>query len=113
MKRILIVMSLAVLAAMGRAEDKETAYLGVTVAPVEDGLRTQLKLPSGVGLLVEYVDENGPSAKVLEKHDVLHKFDDQLLFNREQFQALLHTHQSGEIVALTVIRDGQSRPCAV
>ena len=113
MKQILMAISLALLAATGRAEDKETAYLGVTVAPVEEELRTELKLPSGVGLLVEYVDENGPSAKVLEKHDVLHKFDDQLLVNHEQLQALLSTHQPGDIVVLTVIRNGQSRSCDV
>jgi hypothetical protein len=72
-----------------------------------------LNLPAGVGLLVERVDENGPAAKVLQKKDVLHKFDDQLLVNHEQLQALLRTHQPGDIVTLTVIRDGQSRPCAV
>jgi hypothetical protein len=85
----------------------------VTTAPVDEALGTQLKLPAGVGLLVEHVDEDSPAAKVLKKNDVLHKLGDQLLVNHQQLQALLRTHKPGDTITLTVIRDGESKEVEV
>ena len=92
---------------------EKTAYLGVTTAPVAEALCAQLKLPVGVGLVVEFVDEDSPAAKVLAKNDVLHKLGDQILVNHEQLQALLHTHKPGDLINLTIIRGGESRKCEV
>jgi len=115
MKRILViaVSGLVLLAATSRAEDKKVAHLGVTTAPVDEALGTQLKLPPCVGLVVEYVDADSPAAKALAKNDVLHKLGDQLLVNHAQLQALLRAHKPGDTVTLTVIRAGESRKCEV
>src|SRR5205823_4529899 len=63
-------------------------YMGVGVEAPGDTLRAQLKLPQGVGLVVNYVDSNGPSKELIHQHDVLEKLDDQLLINGEQFATL-------------------------
>ncbi|MCX7887797.1 MAG: PDZ domain-containing protein, partial [Verrucomicrobiae bacterium] len=89
------------------------AYLGVTTAPVGETLAAHLKLPPGVGLLVEYVDPNSPAAKVLARNDVLHKLGDQLLVNHEQLRTLLRAYKPGDTVTLTVIRNGESREVKV
>lgn len=100
----------------GAAQEKTTAYvayLGVTTAPVGETLGAHLKLPPGVGLLVEYVDPASPAAKALARNDVLHKLGDQLLVNHDQLRALLHSYKPGETVTLTVIRNGESRKVEV
>ena len=84
-----------------------TAYLGVGVEPPGDTLRAQLKLPEGAGLVVNYVDENGPSKDSVHKHDVLQKLDDQILVNGEQLVTLVRMHQPDQRITLTVIREAQ------
>lgn len=89
------------------AETKKVrgAYLGVGVESPSEALRSQLKLPEGVGLVVNYVDDNSPSRGVLHRHDVLEKIDDQLLVNAEQFVTLVRLHKPGDTVHLTLIRE--------
>jgi len=83
--------------------------LGVHVSKVSQALRKHLKLPEGVGLIVEHVVDGSAAAKSgLQRYDVLHKFEDQLLINREQLAALVNIHGPNSKVALTVIRNGAS-----
>ena len=84
-----------------------TAYLGIGVEPPGETLRAQLKLPDGAGLVVNYVDENGPSKEIVHKHDVLQKLDDQILVNSEQLVTLVRMHQPDQSITLTVIREAQ------
>jgi hypothetical protein len=44
----------------------------------------------------------------LQQFDVLHRFEDQLLINREQLAALVNIHGPGSSVTLTVVRNGVS-----
>jgi hypothetical protein len=81
------------------------AYMGVGVEAPGEALRSQLKLPEGVGLVVNYVDEHSPSQGVLHRHDVLEKLDDQLLVNAEQLVTLIRLHKPGETVHVTLIRE--------
>jgi hypothetical protein len=72
-------------------------------------LREQLKLPRGVGLVVEVAEAGGPTeAAGLKQYDVLHKLNDQILVNAEQLSVLVRMHKPGDEVKLTVIRQGQS-----
>ena len=81
--------------------------LGVHVSRVSHALRKQLKLPAGVGLLVEHVvDGSAAAAAGLQRYDVLHKFDDQLLINSDQLAVLVRIRQPGDKVTLTIIREG-------
>ncbi len=83
--------------------------LGVHVSKVSQALRKHLKLPEGVGLIVEHVVDGSAAAKSgLQPYDVLHKFEDQLLINHEQLAALVNIHGPKSKVAFTVIRNGAS-----
>jgi hypothetical protein len=85
----------------------KAAYLGVATVRPQAALAKQLKLPEGVGLVVNYVDENGPAREAgLQVHDLLFKLDDQYLVNEQQFVTLVRMHKPGEKVELTIIREG-------
>ena len=82
--------------------------LGVHVSEVSQGLRKQLKLPEGVGLLVEHlVDGSAATTAGLQRYDVLHKLDDQLLINSGQLGVLVRMREPESKVTLSVIRDGE------
>ncbi|HZL38161.1 MAG TPA: DUF1549 domain-containing protein [Tepidisphaeraceae bacterium] len=83
------------------------AYLGVGVELPGATLRAQLRLPDGAGLVINYVDPKGPSAKIVHEHDILRKFGDQILVNSDQFIALVRMHKAGESIALALIREAQ------
>jgi hypothetical protein len=87
------------------------AYMGVGVEPPGDTLRAQLKLSEGMGLVVNYVDDNGPSKGLIQQHDVLQKLDDQWLANGDQLVALVHIHKPGDAVQVSLIRE--SKPITV
>jgi C-terminal processing protease CtpA/Prc len=82
--------------------------LGVHVSQVSQALRKQLKLPEGVGLLVEHVVDGSAAATAgLQRYDVLHKLGDQLLINPGQLAVLVRMHEPESKVTLSVIRDGE------
>ena len=92
-------------AALGWGQSPSATYLGVGVESPTETLRAQLKLPQGAGLVVNYVDENGPSKALVRKHDVLQKLDDQILINAEQLVTLVRMHKPDDSVSLTLIRE--------
>lgn len=81
-------------------------FLGVATAPVDPSLGAQLGLAEGFGLLVHHIDPDSPADAVLKAHDVLTKFNDQILVNHDQLAALVRNAGSGATVSLTVIRAG-------
>lgn len=85
----------------------KTAFLGVGVSAAPSVLSEQLKLPQGVGLVVEFVEKDSPAEKAgLQAKDVIHKLDDQLLINPQQLATLVRTFKPNDGVRLTVIRKG-------
>jgi hypothetical protein len=82
----------------------EEAYLGIGVEAPAAALRSQLSLPDGAGLLVNFVAPDGPSHSNIELHDVLQKFDDQILINGEQLVTLVRMHKPGDTIKLTLLR---------
>lgn len=99
----------------GQAGKKEkVTYLGVVVAPVSPALAKQLSLPDGVGLIVSQVAEKSPAADAgVNKHDVLHLLDDQILINPPQLAVLVRLRQPGDEVKLTVIQAGKKQAVKV
>lgn len=87
---------------------RDVAYLGVSVEPLGETLRAQLDLPEGVGLSVAYVVKGSPAdAAGLKRHDVLHKFDDQLLISVYQLKVLVRVFGPGAEGEFELIRKGK------
>ncbi|MBI3830807.1 MAG: PDZ domain-containing protein [Planctomycetes bacterium] len=92
------------------AEKVKAAYLGVVTRAADATLRKQLKLPEGVGLVVSFLDKDGPAkAAGLELHDVLSKLDDQILINERQLVTLVRMHKPGDKLELTAIHEGKEQ----
>jgi hypothetical protein len=90
----------------GRSEVEKVTYLGVSVVPAGETISAQLKLARGAGLVVVYVDPEGPSGKILEKNDVLYKLNDQILVHPEQLAVLVRMFKPGDEVSLEIFRAG-------
>ncbi|HZZ43771.1 MAG TPA: PDZ domain-containing protein [Tepidisphaeraceae bacterium] len=87
----------------------KAAFLGVTVSPVTAALRSQLKLPPGVGLVVESVEDGSPAGKAgIERYDILQNFNDQILIDPQQFGVLVRLAKPGTEVTLKAIHNGDS-----
>lgn len=83
-------------------------YLGVNTSPPSEALAEQLKLPKGLGLVIDSVEGDSPAAAAgLRPCDVLEKLDDQLLANSEQLTVLIRNHRAGDEVEITLIREGE------
>ena len=100
---------LLILLKQAGAGEQNTAYLGIGVEPPGEALRSQLSLPDGAGLVVNYVADEGPSKDVIHMHDVLQKLDDQILVNGEQLVTLVRMHKPGEAITLTLLRQASPR----
>jgi hypothetical protein len=86
------------------------AFLGTATLGATDEQRAAAGLPAGLGLVVQHVLRASPADVAgLERGDVLHKLDDQLLVNDPQFRTLLRLRRPGDEVRLTAFRDGQPR----
>ncbi|MEI8197363.1 MAG: PDZ domain-containing protein [Phycisphaerae bacterium] len=77
----------------------KAAYIGVSVSTATPALRSQLKITEGMGLVVDRIDKESPAAAAeVQEHDVITKFDDQLLVNPQQFKVLVRSHKPGDQV---------------
>jgi hypothetical protein len=106
-------LMLAGLLGTAEAKDKEpassaakpaaagVAYAGLNVGPREE---TVASVPAGVGIVVGFIDPKGPSVGKVEEGDILTRLDDQVLFNADQFRALVRTRKPGDKVKLTLLR---------
>lgn len=96
--------------ARGRGQPATAPYLGVTVAPIDEQLRGDLKLPDEIGLVVEEVDAESPARRGgVRRLDVLRKFNDQILCSPDQLETLVKTSGKGARIRLTVLRGGREK----
>lgn len=84
-----------------------STFLGVETSKVGATLGKQLGLDRGIGLVVARVIPETGAAEVLEKHDILVKFEDQLAVSPDQLGILVRSKEPGTKVALTIIRGGK------
>ncbi|MEY3948934.1 MAG: Serine protease Do-like HtrA [Verrucomicrobiota bacterium] len=84
------------------AASDEVAYAGLNVGPRTEAANATV--PAGVGIQVGFIDPKGPSVGKVEEGDILTRLDDQMLFNADQFRALVRTRKPGEKVKLTLVR---------
>ncbi len=84
---------------------EKVAYAGLNVGPRAEGATASI--PAGVGIQVGFIDPQGPSAGKVEEGDILTRLDDQVLFNADQFRALVRTRKPGEKAKLTLVRGAE------
>jgi len=102
----------SILSLLGAQEGPKVkvTFLGVTTRSPDAAMRKQLRLAAGTGLSVESVCEKSPAKEAgLEVHDVITKFNDQVLINQEQFVTLIRMYKPGDKVELTVIKEGKEQ----
>jgi membrane-associated protease RseP (regulator of RpoE activity) len=100
--------------APGAVKTQRVPFLGTATTQLPPERRAETGLPEGVGLLVRHVLSDSPAeAAGLRRDDVLHKLNDQILFNDPQFRALLRLHRPGDAITLTFIRQGKSHTVTV
>lgn len=93
---------------------EKAAYLGVATSPAQPAMRQQLRLPRGVGLVVDFIEPKSPADEAgLHQYDVIEKLDDQILINPQQLAVLVRIRQPGDSIKLTAIRDGKPLPIDV
>ncbi len=93
---------------------QDVPYLGLAVVPTRAEAQTQLKLGEGVGLTVMDVAEGSPAAKAgVQRLDVIHRLDDQILVNQQQLGTLVRLRGAGQAVTLHVYRAGEAKDIAL
>jgi len=97
----------------GPQEMETVTYLGVYAAPVDRTLSEQLGLPRDTGLAVNMVSPESPAASVLKPHDILVKFNDQILIDQRQLSVLVRNQKEGDEVTLTYLRAGKQATAKV
>ena len=95
------------------AELENVTFLGVQTAPVGPTLAAQLGLAKDHGLAVAEVVPDSPAAGVLQAHDILLKFNDQILVDVRQLTVLVRSAKAGDEVALTYLRGGKEATAKV
>jgi len=86
---------------------EKVTYLGVETGRVSPTVAAQLGIAERTGLTVLRVVEESPAAGVLQKHDILTKFNDQILVNEPQLSVLVRSQKPGDEISLTVLRAGK------
>jgi hypothetical protein len=96
------------------AEAKKVPFIGVVTSPLGEQVRAQTNLTEDVGLSVDVVSPDSPAAKAgLKAHDILAKYDDQILCAAVQLSALVKRTGTGNKATLTVLRGGKEMPIEV
>jgi membrane-associated protease RseP (regulator of RpoE activity) len=88
---------------------KKETWLGVAVggAPSEE-VRAQLPIAEGEGVTVSHVAPDSPAGKAgLQQHDILVRFDEQILVSPDQFRKLVKMKKPGDTVKLGFFRKGE------
>ncbi|MFH1998612.1 MAG: trypsin-like peptidase domain-containing protein [Planctomycetota bacterium] len=93
---------------LSTANEKEGPWLGLTASEITDSaLRNQLRLSVG-GVLVSHIFPDDPAAKAgIAENDVLIKWDGVDVKGLEHLKELVGATQSGEKIALVLIRQGE------
>lgn len=94
-------------------EMEPVTFLGVEAGPVSATLASQLGLTEGNGLVVNHVLPDSPATGMLKQHDILLKFDDQILIEQRQLAVLVRGHKEGDEVTLTYLRGGKQATAKV
>lgn len=87
----------------------KAAFLGVSTSPATPALREQLKITTGVGLVIDFVEPGSPADKAgVKRNDLLTRVNDQWIINPQQLATVVRMNKTGDTVNLTLVREGQA-----
>jgi S1-C subfamily serine protease len=91
------------------AQPQGGVFLGVGGVPLTAELARSLDLPEDTrGVLVQEVSEGTPADEAnLQENDVITKLDGQAIEDVQGLRDLLQQHQAGDVVTLTILRNGE------
>lgn len=99
---------------IARLPQKPQPYLGIVTRDAGPELTSQLRQPEGFGLIVEEVLPDSPAkAGGLERNDLIIKFEDQLLANPPQLEALVRRAGKDKESTLTILRGGAEQKLTI
>ena len=97
-----------------RIPQKPQPYLGLITRLAGSDLAAQLRQPEGFGLVVEEVLPDSPAKTAgLERNDLLVRYEDQLLANPPQLEALVRRTGKDKEAALTILRGGAEQKITI
>lgn len=84
-------------------------YLGVGLYTVDQFVATVNRLPVDKGVIITYVDPEGPADKAgLKQYDIITSFDNKDITTAEELRKAIHSAQIGTEVEVTVARDSST-----
>lgn len=87
---------------------KEVAYLGVSMAPVPEQVRSFLELPEGRGVLIQMVQpKSAADVAGIKKNDIILNADKQAVNNIEELRNIIQNSKPGQEIALGINRKGK------
>jgi membrane-associated protease RseP (regulator of RpoE activity) len=93
--------------------EKKEYYLGVSLRPLDDALRSQLSMPAGRGVLISEIVKGSPAAEAgLKPFDIIIDFGEKGVESPEKFAALVQSGQD-KPAALRILRGGSPRTIMV
>ena len=99
---------------LARLPQKPQPYLGIITRDAGPELTSQLRQPEGFGLVVDEVLPDSPAKTAgLERNDLIIKFEDQLLANPPQLEALVRRAGKDKESTLTILRAGAEQKVTI
>ncbi len=86
----------------------EHPYIGVSYQPVDQQVASALNLTTTQGVVVMQVEAGSPADQAgLQQNDVITALNGQPIDENHSLVSVLFTHKPGEVVTLTVLRNGK------
>ena len=89
--------------ASGEAE----GWIGISLRPLGEALRSQLDLPAGHGMIIQQTVPDSPAAKIkLQQHDIIVKVSDHIVIDHNTLTDAIQRSRGKEL-RLVIIRGGK------
>ncbi len=90
------------------------AYLGVDIATMDSNLAHELSIPYAQGIWVKALDPEGSAARSgVAPNDIITKLNGKNLTTVPELQEMIGRSKAGEVINLTVVRNGKEKDLSV